>query len=86
MVFPFGAVVAAVNRIRNDQEESKPKKRNPKPTSRIYISINDFDIKMNFKMANDFDWARAAWALTKLCEKNGQKDNLLKLLAEEETV
>lgn len=84
MVFPYGAVIAAMNISRNNQKEQGKKKENSKPTSRISISVNDDDIEMNFNMANDFDWARAAWALFRACDKKGQKDNLLRLLAEEE--
>lgn len=80
---PFGAIIAACSTIRKNSEsynEKRPFTRKPK--SSISLVIDDKTVEMNFKVSNDFDWARAAWALIKACEKKGQGENLKKILSD----
>lgn len=80
IVFPFGAVTAASNMIRKNSKQPKAEK---KPASRITITIDDENVQTSFEVINDFDWARAAWALTRICEQRGQAESLARLLKEE---
>lgn len=76
-MFPFGAVVSACSMMRRNNEESKKKDDTQKlPTSIIELSINKDDIKMNFSIENEDDWARAAWVLINICKEKGQMENL----------
>lgn len=81
VVFPFGAAVAAASMMRRNQEEVK--KKPSKPTSEIWISVNDEQTTVDYTVQDDFDFARAAWALFKMCVNKGQEENLLRLLEEE---
>lgn len=82
-MFPFGVVIAANTiRKRNDEQE-KQKEKAQNPASHIELDIDEENIQIQFSVKRDFDWARAAWALTKACEANGQLENLHKILAEE---
>lgn len=84
-VFPFGAAAAAslMIRRRNEEEEKKKKKKNEVPKSRFVITVDDDKIVVSPNVVNEFDWARAAWAMIKACEEKGQGDNLRKILDSE---
>lgn len=85
VVFPYGAVIAACSSMRRNNEK-KPNipKEKTKPTSKFNISVNADTTNISFDVKNDFDWARAAWALINACKENGQEENLLKILKDEE--
>lgn len=84
-VFPFGGIAAAslMIRRRNEEEEKKKKKKNEVPKSRFVITVDDDKIVVSPNVVNEFDWARAAWAMIKACEEKGQGDNLRKILDSE---
>ncbi len=81
-MFPFAATTAASNIIRKRGEEEKGKKK--KSVSRLTISMDNDKIEIDFDGVKGFDFARAAWAMIKLCENKGQKDALDRILNEEE--
>lgn len=78
-VFPFGAAAAASLMIRRRNEEEE-KKKVEVPKSRFIITVDDEKIIVSPNVVNEFDWARAAWAMIKACEEKGQGDNLRKIL------
>ena len=83
-MFPFGAVIAAASIAKRQREEEERKKKEKKlPTSEITVFCNDEEINVNYFLENDFDLARAAWALFKVCEEKGQKENLMRILKED---
>lgn len=74
MVIPsLGAVINAAGMVKRREEEEKAPK---KPTSEIHITIDDEEIHIEHQIANEFDWARAAWGLINTCKKQGQYENL----------
>ena len=75
------SVVSSCKVIRDrDAEIRKTLKKSKIPTSSIHLTINDEDIRLNHDVVNDFDWARAAWSLIKVCEEKGQIENLNAIL------
>lgn len=80
-MFPFGAVVSACSMMRRNNEDNKKKDNiSMIPTSTIKLSIDKNDIRMNFSIENEDDWARAAWVLINVCKEKGQMENLNHML------
>lgn len=82
-MFPYGAVISACSMMRRNNEESKQKYKQSepeKPTSVIKLQIDKDDIKMTFDMADESDWARAAWVLINACKAKEQMENLNHML------
>ena len=61
----------------------KKRKRQKYQKSRFIITVDDEKIIVSPNVVNEFDWARAAWAMIKACEEKGQGDNLRKILNSE---
>lgn len=80
MVFSYGGCVAAAQMLRGQWKESSPIHVNIEPETDIHIHMDSEDIKLKYEMGTDSDWARAAWALIKACETNGQTEALKNLL------
>lgn len=84
VVFPYG-VIASANVIRKrDEKEEKERQEREKNISHLSISIDDENIKIEPDMKREFDWVRAAWALTQVCKQNGQIEMLQNLLSQDE--
>lgn len=66
VVFPYGAVIRSSMRRHNEKKSNVPKE-DLQPTSKLVLSINYDTTSISFNIANDFDWARAAWALIDAC-------------------
>lgn len=82
-MIPFGAAVAACNviRKRNEKEDKKSAKLRKK-TSQIELNIDDDNVRLNFNVVQDFDWARAAWAIINVCKEKGQIENLKQIITD----
>ena len=83
MIFPFGAAVAASSMLRKNNETEPSQNKNEPPQSKFVIMVNDETTRIHHDVANEFDWARAAWAMIKACKQKGQAENLKKILDEE---
>lgn len=82
-MIPFcaGGIIAACGRIKRNNEEAEKRNLDEEPPkSTIKLNIKDKSIDISFSIQDDFDWARAAWALINACKENGQYDNLQQLL------
>lgn len=81
--FNTGGILAAAASIRKRDKPEKEKQDQTDQTSTINIQLDQTDIKLNFEVQNDIDWSRAAWALIRLCDSNGQIKNLIQLLKDD---
>lgn len=71
-VFPFGAAATASLMIRRRNEEEEKKKAEV-PKSRFIITVDDEKIIVSPNVVNEFDWARAAWAMIKHARKKARE-------------
>ena len=68
-MFPYGVMIAAASISRRRREKEKQdNKRLAKEilSSSFSISVDIETIELKYNVKKDFDWARAAWALSEL--------------------
>lgn len=83
-VFPYGAIASANVIIKRNEKEEKKRRERERNTSHLSITIDDENIKIEPNIKREFDWVRAAWALTQVCKQKGQMETLQNLLSQDE--
>ena len=75
---PFGATIAASSMIRRNRKSEEDNNK-----TYINMKIDDKTIETKYSLRENADLARAAYALIKICEKEGEIGRLKEFLEEE---